>query len=234
MIARAAAHWRANALGLLLVACGGNGAPDRVPADTRLPTCAPYKGMDNAWGYCIYKLAGGFPTRQDVEDLCPQSGAWEDQCRHAWVAGRMQPNSGVSTEDLLAVCAGNADCAFELIDFRPEAEVTDQIARCHEYAGRHGEDCVGHAVQRWWIQDPDADEVARIQALDLGFPRQVGFFVAASTFCAGVGSCAGFIENQRICETQLEVFRRRPETQWGRCAGAGPRHRRRRPRRNAG
>lgn len=195
---------------------GGDGAPSAsAPEDAvskRLPLCAPYRGNANVWGYCVTKHAGAFPTAEDVAALCGTAGEWEPDCRHAWVNGRMQPGSGFSTEELLAVCDGGPDCAFELIDFRMEPEVTDQIAMCKEHAGPFADDCVGHALQMWWIGKPDAEEVARIAALDVGFPRKVGFQVAVSAFCSGVGSCDGHPDNQAMCETQLEIFRRRPET----------------------
>jgi len=202
------------ALVLGLGGCGDTEAPgDAVDAlSRRLPLCAPYREIPNAWGYCVYKHAGGFPTAEDVEAMCPSAGDWEASCRHAWVAGRMARGSGVDTDVLLSVCAGNDDCAFELIDFRPEAEVTDQIDRCREHAGRHAEDCVGHALQQWWFAKPDADEVARIAALDSGFPRKIGYQVAVSTFCSGVGSCDGHPDNQAMCETQLDILRRRPDS----------------------
>lgn len=227
-------------LGLLAlggVGCGGAGggaaAPGTDALSKKLPLCAAYRDIENTWGYCVYKHAGGFPTKEDVELLCPSAGEWEDQCRHAWVAGRMQRGSGFERSDLLDVCGENADCSFELIDFRYEDLLDDQIALCKAHAGRHGEDCVGHAVQRWWMTKPDAAEVARVAALNVGYPRKVGFFIGASVFCAGVGTCEGHPDTQAICETQVELFGKRPETcppqQWhvmphnqGRGAPKGP------------
>lgn len=200
----------------VLVGCDGVGSSAAGTATEalgkRLPLCEPYRDIPNAWGYCVYKHAGGFPTAADVEALCPTSGDWEDACRHAWVAGRMAPGSGFETSQLLEVCGDNADCSFELLDFRPEAEVTDQIAQCTDHAGRHADECVGHAMQRWWIAGPDAAEVVRVSSLNAGYPRKIGYQIAVSTFCSGVGTCAGYGENQSICETQVDIFRRRPET----------------------
>lgn len=193
---------------------GGAGSSVSVPADVsrRLPACQPYEANENTWQYCVYTMAGGFPSADDVKAICPLAGDWEAQCRHAWVAGRMQPGSGVERDALLLACGdGNDDCAFELIDFRYEERVDDQMALCRAHAGRHAEDCTGHALQRWYMGKPDAAEVARVNTLDTGYPMKVGFWTAASAFCAGTGSCEGIDDNRRQCEIQVGIFRRRPE-----------------------
>ena len=79
-----------------------------------LPQCAQYQSSAETYGYCIYKFAGGFPSIDEVNCLCPMAGEWERECRHAWVSGRMNSNSGVDTETLLEVCGENIDCTFEL------------------------------------------------------------------------------------------------------------------------
>lgn len=205
-------------LGLTALAVAGcAGAPGsgpRVPAEVsrRLPACQPYEANENTWQYCVYTMAGGFPSIQDVEEICPLAGSWEAQCRHAWVAGRMQPGSGVERDALLSACGvGNDDCAFELIDFRYEEIVDDQISLCRAHAGRHAEDCSGHALQRWYMGKPDAVEVARVNNLDTGYPMKVGFWTGAAAFCAGTGTCEGLDDNRRQCEIQVGIFRKRPE-----------------------
>ena len=202
----------AGVLGACAGAVGGGGASVPEAVSRRLPACQPYEANENTWQYCVYTMAGGFPSANDVEEICPLAGSWEAQCRHAWVAGRMQPGSGVERDALLAACGvGNDDCAFELIDFRYERQVDDQMALCKAHAGRHAEDCTGHALQRWYMGKPDAAEVARVNALDTGYPMKVGFWTAAAAFCTGTGTCGGLEDNRRQCEIQIGIFRKRPE-----------------------
>ena len=173
-----------------------------------IPQCDGYRSMADTYGYCLYKFAGGLPDEAAVERVCGMAGDWEDECRHAWVAGRMNPDSPFSTEALLRVCGENPDCAFELLDFRPADLVDDQLARCRDHAGRHASDCTGHAMQRWWLRGVDTDEVARVASMRTDFPRKVGFYLAVSVQCDEVGSCEGDPAVQDACERQVEAFSR--------------------------
>jgi len=166
--------------------------------------------MEDAYGYCIYKFAGGFPSQEEVDRLCPLSGRWEEECRHAWVAGRMNMSSGISTEVLLAACGRNVDCTFELLDFRPDADVLVQLNLCVRYAGRHSVDCGGHAMQRWWQSKPDEEDVIRVAAARTRFPDKVGYYIAANQICREIGSCEGDPDTVRECERFVGYFEENP------------------------
>ena len=176
-----------------------------------IPQCDNYRTMPgDAFGYCLYKVAGGLPDVASVERVCGLAEEWEDECRHAWVAGKMNEDSAYDMDTLLGVCGENADCAFELLDFRPAELIDTQLERCRLHAREHADNCTGHAMQRWLLAGVDAEEVARVAAMPSAFPRKVGFWVAASVQCDGVGSCEGNPAVQAACEGQAEAFRRKP------------------------
>lgn len=180
-------------------------------AASGIPQCDNYRTMPgDAYGYCLYKIAGGLPDVPSVERVCGLAEEWEDECRHAWVAGKMNEDSPYDMQTLLDLCGTNADCAFELLDFRPAERIDDQLERCRLHAGKHAADCTGHAMQRWWHQGVDADEVARVAALPTAFPRKIGFWIAASVQCGGVGTCEGNEAVKAACEGQVESFTRKP------------------------
>ena len=164
----------------------GVGPPPAIP-----PMCNAYRETPEIWGYCLYKMAGGLPSLEAMETVCVQAGTWEKDCRYAWVSGKMQPNSGTSTTDLLAACGDSEDCRFELIDFRPEEDVLDQLKACVEHTGRYANDCATHAMQRWWWAHPDAEEHARIagQRFAPNVSDKVGYWMAVDVACSGIGDC---------------------------------------------
>jgi hypothetical protein len=183
-----------------------------APIDEALfQPCAKYANMEEAYGYCLYKFSGGFRSREDVERFCSQGGEWELECRHAWVSGRMQPNSGLSTTELLEACGENPDCTFELLDFRPNDDILVQIDLCSRFVKRHIRDCVGHAMQRWWYTKPDAEEVARVMGKTAPVPDRVSFYTAASVECKGVGSCDGEKYLERLCLKNVRHFEQNPD-----------------------
>ena len=176
------------------------------------PPCKNYVAMPEAYGYCLYKFSGGFRSAKEIEHFCPQAGEWEMECRHAWVSGRMQPDSGYKTEDLIKVCGENPDCTFELIDFRPEKDILAQIDLCTNHVKKHIQDCVGHAMQRWWYTKPDAEEVARVLKNSSPVPDRVAFYAAASVQCSGIGTCEGDPYLVRICQKNMRHFKKYPKT----------------------
>ena len=175
-----------------------------------IPQCEAYKDDADVYGYCLYKFAGGFPSISEVDRLCPMAGKWEKECRHAWVSGRMQPNSGFDMDTLLAVCDGNPDCTFELIDFRPDSDVVTQIQYCIDYVGPYTRDCIGHAMQRWWYTAPSAEEVSRVASLSTPYPDRLAFYIAASVGCSNIGTCEGDARVQKICEKNVENYQKFP------------------------
>lgn len=187
-----------------------NGEFNLPPPDGGIPQCEAYKESTDVYGYCIYKFAGGFPNVKEVERLCPMAGSWEKECRHAWVSGRMNANSGIEMDFLLNVCDGNPDCTFELIDFRPNPDVVVQMEYCINYVGPYIRDCLGHAMQRWWYTAPSEEEVARVAAVKSPFPDRIAFYVAASVACSGIGTCDGYPKMKSICEKNVENYKKFP------------------------
>lgn len=183
---------------------------DLPPMNGGIPQCTIYQDDADVYGYCLYKFAGGFPNIEEVDRLCPMAGKWEKECRHAWVSGRMQPNSGLDTETLLGICDGNPDCTFELIDFRPDPDVIKQMTYCIDYVGPYTRDCLGHAMQRWWYTAPDAEEVARVATFSTPYPDRLAFYIAASVACSNIGTCDGDERMKRICETNAANYRKSP------------------------
>jgi hypothetical protein len=158
----------------------------------------------------VYKYAGGFDSVEQVDIQCGRAGKWEDDCRHAWVAGRMSKSSGISMEDLLVVCGSNADCAFELLDFRPSNEVTVQMERCEKYAGQHVGDCTRHAMQRWYYTKPTARDLVRVSEFPSGHHDKVGYWLAAVVACQGVGECPNDDKAGKFCASTAATFERVP------------------------
>lgn len=187
------------------------GAPP-PPLPGELFACGKYVGVPNALGYCIASHGERLRSLEEVEAICPRAGDWEGECRRAWVSGQLNPNSRYSTEQLVAACGPNTDCAFEILDFRPAATVDAQIDRCTAHAGEYRNDCVVHAMERWWRAHPAPEEVARVAALRSQYPNQIGYYVAAAVACQGVGSCEGDPEVRTACERGVGQFQQDPGT----------------------
>ena len=119
--------------------------------------------------------------------LCPQAGEWETECRHAWVSGRMQPDSGYKTEDL-KVCGENPDCTFELIDFRPEKDILAQIDLCTNHVKPSktvsGTPCSDGGIPNQMPKK--SPEFSRTLPILIA-----SHSAAASVQCSGIGTCEG-------------------------------------------
>lgn len=169
--------------------------------------CGKYHKVPNAWGYCLTQHAERLGSPADVEQVCSLAGEWEGECRRAWVSGHRSEASGYSTDALLAACGGSPDCAFELVDFRPEADVARQLDRCAAVAGPFSNDCVIHALERWWRARPDNGEVARVANLDSIYSQQIGYYVGAAVACQGTGVCLGTAAVTEACSRTVEQLR---------------------------
>ena len=175
-----------------------------------MPLCDKYRGVENAYGYCVYRYVGGLRTRAEMEAACSLAEAWEPECRHAWVAGRMQLGTGFTTEDLLEACGPNPDCTFELIDFRPAEDPIEQMKLCAAHAGTYARDCAGHAMQRWWLTDPSAEAWGYVAQYTTPFADRVGYWLGVEVGCFDKGSCAGVGFVQQQCELTSAQFREKP------------------------
>lgn len=168
------------------------------------------QGAD-VYGYCLYRYVGSIPKPELLPEYCAAAGDWEDQCRHGWVSGKMNPASKLSTETLLEACGDSVDCTFELIDRRVADDVLVQIDRCGRYAGRYSGDCVGHAMQRWYQQMPDSAEFERVIAFDKLFFDKVGHWAGAVVQCQEVGECPPGDRLGLFCRHAVKTFQKRPD-----------------------
>ena len=143
--------------------------------------------------------------------VCTQAGEWELDCRHGWVSGRMNNTEEFPIEELLSACGQNPDCTFELLDFRPADEPLTQLSRCTQYAGKYARDCAGHAIQRWWLTNPDEEEVLRVTSTPTPYPDKVGYWVGVNVQCYSQGTCQGDPHFVLNCEKAVENFSRNPD-----------------------
>lgn len=189
---------------LAALSCNRPQAPANDPPPVELPpqlhACAPYARVPNALGFCIYKSAGNLPSPMDVNRICPLAGDYERECRRSWVASRSDTSYGYATEALISVCAGDPDCAFEMLDKRPVSDVLVQLEYCAGSAGPYSSDCAVHAMERWMKAGPSLVEVQRVEAASTRFPQQVGYGVGMALACYGLGSCQGVGSEYAMCQ----------------------------------
>ena len=144
-------------------------------------------------------------------EVCLKAGEWERDCRHGWVSGRMNAVDQFSMEELLEACGQNPDCTFELLDFRPAEDPLTQLNLCSLYAGQYGRDCAGHAIQRWWLTDPDEEDLLRVTSTPTPYPDKVGYWIGVNVQCFSKGTCAGDPHFAHNCEKAVENFVRNPD-----------------------
>ncbi len=190
---------------LILAACGGSPPGASLPPE--LGPCAPYARSSNTLAYCVVKQAANLPSPADVERVCPLSGALETECRRAWTQSRANPGLGFSTDALVQVCAGSDDCVFELLEARPEPDVTRQLALCASVAGQFAEDCAVHALERWATARPVPAEAARLASVETAFPERVGYALGVNLACYGGPACAGADRVRSSCEQTASQIR---------------------------
>jgi hypothetical protein len=185
-------------------ALGCDREPRPQPALEPTGPCAPYGDVESLWEYCGLRELEALDSATEADAYCGGLGSWEGLCRTTWISSRLQPDSGVSREELLRVCAGAPDCAFEVLDWRPADDVLDQLEFCREHSAGQREDCAVHALERWAAGRPDAAERARIVAASTSYPKWVGEYLGVAIGCGGEGSCAGSPEVVRWCEFRLQ------------------------------
>ena len=108
------------------------------------------------------------------------------------------------------MCAGNPDCTFELLDFRPEEDVLKQNAYCEKYVQKYARDCIGHAMQRWWYTKPSAEQMREVMNTPSLHPDKVVFYVAANVACNDIGSCEGLPRLKNVCSKTAKLFEKSP------------------------
>lgn len=178
---------------------------DKTGVERARAACAQYQGLGNIYGYCLSKYVVAIMSVKDMLPMCAEAGEWADRCRHTWVTARQRLDAGYSTSVLLNACMGNEDCIFELIDFRHADDVYAQAERCVAWTDVYQQDCVGHAIQRWYIEDHSASEIEEmISTLGPANPERVSFWVAAAVACDGIGSCGSTPEISTMCEERTK------------------------------
>lgn len=209
---------------LLLLACSlldekkphfdGSTAGRVATVETTRASCAQYDDLPEVLGVCLAQRIVSLTTVADVNALCPQAGAWESTCRQAWVDEQQRLRRGLRPDELLDACGPDDDCAFQVLDTWPAADVLDQIARCEAHARTFERDCVGHALQRWTAARPSAEEGVRVRAATARHTEQVAAFFGLSAGCGGTLTCPEGTELfARDCRTAEESYRKSP----GRC-----------------
>jgi len=172
--------------------------------------CGRFEADPELAQYCAYLDVQDEEDPEAVIAGCQASGPWEQACRGEWVGtwGRGQTRFDVPT--LLRVCGENHDCAFDVLEVHASGDVLVEVDACERHTGPHASDCVGHSLNRWLARQPDADQVARLAALDTPHAEAVGGAVAHAVFCLGAGTCAGSESVTAHCERSVEALKNRP------------------------
>ena len=171
--------------------------------DNPLPVCLDYVKDAELYGYCVYKNADALLDIASVNEHCPNASTWQADCRQSWVMGHTDTHP---LDELMNVCGQNADCAFQLLDSKPHEDVLEQVELCIRHADRYRHDCVMHAIQRWYFEWPDAEEISRVANTRNPFPEQIGTYIGARVACDDVGTCNGETENKRMCEKYVVEY----------------------------
>ena len=109
--------------------------------------CRDYLNDSESFAYCMMEQVVFFTSLEDAASHCELAGEGASQCRHRWVSVQRANPDGYSREELMAFCGDNADCAFELLEFRPHENMEET-----NLSGlpQHVENC-WHAIQAWWL-----------------------------------------------------------------------------------
>ncbi len=182
--------------------------PNRYEARTR-DDCARYSERPEFFGFCLYRVAQRGEGALGVDHFCDGAGTWETDCRDGWTIARARPDSTWTNEVLLAAC-GTIDCRFEVLDFRPNPEVTEQVSLCSRHAGRFGGDCAAHAMDRWLKGTPTEQEFSALAELEF-FPDRIGHYMGLSVSCFDLGDCGSEGEAADRCKYTVGVSEINPE-----------------------
>lgn len=192
------------------MACG-DPAPVATPGGLWAQAgCQPYADDPDLLGYCLASRVGkrqfGDPG---VDQACGEAGPWEALCRTRWAVGKTKRTGTVDIAALLAVCT-TEDCRFEVLDAWDDPDVSAQAARCIAHLPTYAEDCVGHALNRWWLDSPTLAQTQVLQQ-SKAFPRTVGLYLGYVAACHGIGECGGEPDVAAGCAEGLRRAEERPE-----------------------
>jgi len=96
------------------------------------------------------------PSVDEARAACARMGVAEDACLSAWAFQHAEPHDLARRDELLALCGADEDCAFRVLDQRPAGQLAVEVGDCRARAARYGDDCVGHAMQRFAATHPSA------------------------------------------------------------------------------
>jgi len=158
------------------------------------------------FGHCRKSRAGAIEGLAEARAWCAEAGRFEADCRVVWVEPRIAPQSGVGTDELLAMCGEREDCALDVLDHRRDPDPVAQAARCVAHTGQNGTHCIRHAIQRWRSRPPTAegldDLLRRSATLEGEGPQWFAGHAAEVVACDRVGSCAAADPAVRpLCES---------------------------------
>ena len=165
--------------------------------------CGEYDRESSEYGYCLLQHVETVTNISEIEAYCGNAGSWQQDCRQSWAKHNAEK---YPLTDLINICGIDTDCAFEILDTKPDADVAVQIDRCRQYVYKYLPECVSHAMWRWYYTDPTAEEVARVAKIHSQASYQIGHTIAARVVCGGVGTCKGDQRVQRHCEQSIPEF----------------------------
>ena len=198
--------------GLMLLGCfsqqeeSPNHLQSTVSNEHWFYACRKYENKSDSFGFCLYKHSETMKTIPDIKLYCSYAGTWESECVYNWVAANLAPNNGFSTEELLSLCGSIKDCAFRILDLRPQVDVLDQVELCKQHVPNNYRDCVLHTMIHWWKKQPSADEVARLMNVPSEPSNFFGYYIAARVHCDGIGACKGSPEMEKRCVELGKAF----------------------------
>lgn len=200
-------------LSLLLALAQPAQAVAPPPGMTADPTvvCGNYRSLPEVYGYCVYHHTPGGLTQADALAWCREALSWEDECRHAWVSDQIFRGVATPLDALLEVCGEDPNCRLDALDFRPSADVLEQLNRCQLYGGTHAGDCAVHATQRWWYTTPKPDELKRVARDAREFNERIGFFLGAAVACDAAITCPEGPRTQSYCRGWAEDLYKNPQ-----------------------
>lgn len=193
----------------------GAGCEDSTPpappaggaAGAAFRMCERYRDtIPLAYERCLVSAARRLPTVEAMTEVCGNAATLANDCHYQWVDARRR-RGDLSAATLLAACAPSADCALQILDNYPDADVLAQMRRC-DAALRFRGYCIGHAARRWAATEPDAAEIARVLAGANNEADVIGPTVGTLVACRGVGACPGDGSHvDLVCAQQVEAVR---------------------------
>lgn len=166
-------------LALVLLGCDGL---------TQQGRCDEYASQPTAYGVCARAWAVDAKDAEELERICASiDPEYQAGCRLGWVEHRIR-GATYSRDTLLAACGPENDCQLRVVDTRPDPDLLVQLDLCRQ-TGTFAGDCRGHAYQRWAVQVPSTDEIARVLAASSPNDTHMGHTLGFLAACHGGAPC---------------------------------------------